>query len=132
MAFLGSPPFRGVGVLLTIFLLPAAALVCYWGLRDGPTTTPVASVPAPIPGVHTVDAIVLPHDEPDLPAGPHRDEFQTACTVCHSTRLVLTQPPFPEKKWNEIVEKMIKTYGAPITPSAQSAIVEYLAATHSP
>jgi hypothetical protein len=99
MAFSGLSSFRSVGVLLAAFLQPAAALVCYWGLRDGLTTTPVAAVPSAAPGARTVDAIVMPHDEPDVPPGPHREAFQTSCTVCHSTRLVLTQPPFSEKTW---------------------------------
>src|SRR2546427_5438141 len=33
--------------------------------------------------VHT---IVMPHDEPAFPPGPGRDEFVTACVVCHSPR----------------------------------------------
>ncbi len=131
MAFPGLSSFRSVAVLLTAFLLPAAALVCYWGLRDGLTTTPAAPAPPTTPGIPTGDAIVLPHDEPDPPPGPHREAFQTSCTVCHSTRLPLTQPPFPEKTWTGIVEKMVKTYGAPITPADQAGIVEYLTATHS-
>ena len=131
MAFHGLSSFRNVSVVLTAFLLPAAALVCYWGLRDGLTTTPAAPVPPATAYVRTGDAIVLPHDEPDPPPGPHRETFQTSCTVCHSTRLPLTQPPFPGKTWAEIVEKMVKSYGAPISPPDQAGIVEYLTATHS-
>ena len=131
MAFPGLSSFRSFAVLLTAFLLPAAALVCWWGLQGGLTTTPAAPVPPATPGARTVDAIDMPHDEPDPPAGPHREAFQTSCTVCHSTRLVETQPPFPEKTWTEIVEKMVKAYGAPIPPPDQADIVQYLTATHS-
>ena len=50
-------------------------------------------------------------DGPELPAGPHQREFQIACTTCHSTRLVLTQPPFPKAKWEATVKKMAEAYG---------------------
>ena len=70
---------------------------------------------------------MLPHEEPELPRGPHQHTFAAACTICHSTRLVMTQPPFPHKQWAEVVHKMVKTYGAPITPEAQEQIVDYLA-----
>ena len=39
--------------------------------------------------VHT---IVMPHDEPVFPPGSGRDEFVTACVVCHSPRYVTMQP----------------------------------------
>ncbi len=42
-----------------------------------------------------VETIVLPHDEPELPSGPHQRTFVASCTICHSTRMVMTQPPFP-------------------------------------
>ena len=45
--------------------------------------------------------------------GPHRDEFQTSCLICHSARLPFGQPPFGREKWAEIVHKMVAVYGAP-------------------
>jgi len=69
---------------------------------------------------------VLPHDEPELPSGPHQRTFVASCTICHSTRLVLTQPPFPRKEWAELVHTMVKAYGAPITPEVEGQIVDYL------
>jgi hypothetical protein len=38
----------------------------------------------------------------------------------------MTQPRFPRKQWEEVVRKMVKTYGAPITSEDQGDIVEYL------
>ena len=73
-----------------------------------------------------MDTIVLPQDDPELPSGPHQATFATSCTICHSTRLPLTQPPFPKKQWVAVVQKMVKNYGAPITPEAQEQIVDYL------
>ncbi len=56
----------------------------------------------------------------ELPEGPHRDEFQTSCLICHSARLPLGQPPFDREKWAEIVHKMVAVYGAPMTPEDES------------
>ena len=38
------------------------------------------------------------------------------------------QPNFTRKTWQKEVDKMIKTFGAPITDSAAVKIVDYLAA----
>jgi transposase-like protein len=73
-------------------------------------------------------SIELPYDEPALPPGPHLAEFQVACTTCHSTRLALTQPPFPKAKWHEVVHKMVATYGAPLNAADEAQVVDYLAA----
>ncbi len=70
---------------------------------------------------------MLPHVEPALPPGPHERTFAASCTICHSTLMVMTQPPFPKARWAEVVHKMVKNYGAPITPEAEAQIVEYLA-----
>lgn len=74
-------------------------------------------------GVHT---ITLPSLAPDLPPGPGRDVTQAACSLCHSARYVLNQPSFPRKKWADEVEKMRKTYGAPIGEPQVPQIVDYL------
>jgi hypothetical protein len=71
-------------------------------------------------------AITLPDAAPELPDGPNQQEFQALCRLCHSTRLVLTQPRFPEKKWAEIVHKMVVVYGAPLDSEQEQAIVAYL------
>lgn len=109
-----------------------------WTLIVGAVTTLVALdalrgrlevPPAEVGAVETPpadEALVLPHDPPDLPPGPHRIAFETSCTICHSTRLVVNQPPFPQKKWAEEVHKMVTAYGAPIAPEDEPRIVEYL------
>jgi hypothetical protein len=40
--------------------------------------------------------------------------------------MVLTQPAFPRAKWAGTVHKMVKNYGAPITPDGEEQIVAYL------
>jgi hypothetical protein len=73
-----------------------------------------------------VHMITLPSLASDLPPGPGRDVTQAACTLCHSSRYILNQPSFPRKKWADEVEKMRKTYGAPIGDPQVPQIVEYL------
>ena len=115
-----------VGLMLTALLALGGAGIAYLGTRDriGLAAASAANV-TPASGGPIV-AITLSHMEPDLPSGPHRETFHVNCTVCHSTQLVLNQPPFPEKKWTETVHKMVQVYGAPIRPTEEAEIVEYL------
>jgi hypothetical protein len=116
-----------VGLALTAVAVLAGTVVAYLGTRgDVPTST--ATGPSAPAGDAAPEAIALPHAEPDLPPGPHREAFHVACTVCHSTQLVLNQPPFPAKKWEEVVVKMVRTYGAPVGPAQQAEVLEYLSA----
>lgn len=73
-----------------------------------------------------VHSITLPSVVIDLPPGPGRDVTQAACSLCHSSLYILNQPSFPRKKWADEVEKMRKTYGAPIGDPQVPQIVEYL------
>jgi mono/diheme cytochrome c family protein len=67
---------------------------------------------------------------PDFPPGPGREQFVTQCVVCHSPRYVLNQPVFPRKTWSAEVQKMVKAYGALITPAEEAEIVNYLVSCH--
>jgi mono/diheme cytochrome c family protein len=117
-----------VAIILTVVVGLITTAVAYLGTRGdpqapvSPPTAPAAAAALPEQG------IVLPHDEPELPPGPHQRAFAASCTVCHSTRLALTQPPLPRPKWEEVVHKMVKTYGAPLTPEAEGQAVDYLTA----
>jgi hypothetical protein len=114
-----------VAIVLTTLVGVAATVVAYLGTRE---STQARSSPPSAPAGTTlpVETIVLPHDEPELPSGPHQRTFVASCTICHSTRLVMTQPPFPQEQWAAVVHKMVKTYGAPITPESEGQIVDYL------
>jgi hypothetical protein len=52
--------------------------------------------------------------------------FKVSCLTCHSLRYIEMQPDFPQKTWEKIVDKMIHTFGAPITDSSKKVIVDYL------
>ena len=73
--------------------------------------------------VHT---IVMPHDEPVFPAGPGRDEFVTACVVCHSPRYITMQPRFSRTAWMGEVSKMKDVYGAHISDEQALKITDYV------
>jgi hypothetical protein len=92
-----------------------------------PSACPPRTLSRPADGV--VYTVELPYDEPPhvLP-GPNREQFAAYCRLCHSPRLVLTQPRLPEKKWGEVVRKMVTVYGAPIPPDQEPALVTYLMA----
>jgi mono/diheme cytochrome c family protein len=83
-----------------------------------------------LPPSSSVHSISLPHDEAFAPPGPGRDAFVTACVVCHSPRYITSQPPFSRAVWKGLVQKMIDTYGAHITPTQAAEIVDYLVATN--
>jgi mono/diheme cytochrome c family protein len=73
--------------------------------------------------VHT---IVMLHDEPVFPPGPGRDEFVTACVVCHSPRYITMQPRFSQTTWLGEVKKMKDVYGAHISDEQVLRITDYL------
>ncbi|MHB1426161.1 MAG: hypothetical protein ACYC3I_23605 [Gemmataceae bacterium] len=105
-----------VGILTTlvaIFSFRGQALVPISGSNETPLQGPVYT-------------LTLPHDPPELPPGPHRESVAISCTICHSTRLLLNQPPFPREKWAEVVHKMAAVYGAPIPSDEEPRLVDYL------
>ena len=119
---------RRVAIVLTALTGAIATVVAYLGTRESTRALAAASAPPAVPAAATlaVETMALPYDEPELPWGPHVRTFATSCTICHSTRMVMTQPPFPREQWVEVVHKMVKNYGAPITPEREGQIVDYL------
>jgi hypothetical protein len=119
-----------LAIPMTLVVALGATAVAYVGTRDAPP--PASAWPVPAFTGARVDgslrSIVLPQAEVELPPGPHQKEFVVACTACHSAHIVLNQPPFPRAKWGEIVQKMVKTFGAPIRADEEPALVEYLVA----
>jgi cytochrome c5 len=64
----------------------------------------------------------------DLPQGEGYNAFMANCTSCHSARYVQMQPNFNHKTWEKTVDKMIYKFGAPISDSSITPIVNYLMA----
>jgi sulfite dehydrogenase (cytochrome) subunit B len=82
-------------------------------------------------GSGRVHSITLPEVAVKLKPGPGRDKVESYCTICHSTDYIIMQPPFSEKKWGEIVNKMIKVFGAPIPADVAKEITKYLGTEYS-
>jgi mono/diheme cytochrome c family protein len=88
----------------------------------------VSTVAGRRPDSNPVHAIVLPHEEPSFPPGSGRDQFLTACVVCHSPRYVTMQPKFSRSTWLSEVKKMKDVYGAHISDEQVAEITDYLVA----
>ncbi len=74
---------------------------------------------------------VLPEETAQLRSGPGVEAAQNACLSCHSADYVTTQPPnMGAKFWEAEVQKMVKVFGAPISPAEAKEIAEYLSRTY--
>jgi cytochrome c5 len=102
-------------------LLPSIAAlgVVLWPHSGGTATiTTLKSLKLNVP---TSDAV--------FPAGPGSNEINNNCLACHSADHVLNQPSLSRAAWQEVVDKMITAYKAPISPEDAKAIVDYLVRT---
>lgn len=123
--------------ILAVLFIVGAGIVAYalWG-RSGREASLASAAPprsisiAQLTDLQPVKDIQLEYHMPDMPPGPGHDEFATQCVICHSPRYVLNQPVFPRKTWTVEVHKMVKAYGAPITPDGEKQIVDYLVNWH--
>ncbi|MFZ1678251.1 MAG: cytochrome c [Saprospiraceae bacterium] len=97
-----------------IFMMTICLLACHEQSTDE-TSSLSSGEPMSIVGYKTVMAKAAGFDA-----------FEVNCITCHSLRYIQMQPDFPEKKWEGIVDKMIKTFGAPIPDSTAKIIVAYL------
>ena len=59
---------------------------------------------------------------------PGREAVENNCSACHSLDYVRINSPFLDRKgWQSEVDKMIKAFGADISPQDAAVIVDYLA-----
>jgi hypothetical protein len=68
----------------------------------------------------------VPTSDAMFPTGPRSDAINNNCLACHSADHVLNQPSLSREAWQEVVNKMITAYKAPISPDDAKAIVDYL------
>ncbi|HHT9136284.1 MAG TPA: sulfide dehydrogenase [Candidatus Wunengus sp. YC60] len=80
-------------------------------------------------GVYSVGA--YPLYTPALAQGEGREVVQIFCRFCHSTTYLTMQPPLPAAAWEGVVNKMINTYGAPISEDSAKQIASYLRAHYT-
>lgn len=74
----------------------------------------------------------FPSLAPELAEGEGKAETQSFCAACHSTRYITMQPPLPAATWDAEVNKMIKTFGAPIPDATAKRIISYLQQHYTP
>jgi hypothetical protein len=113
-----------VGALVALLALAAVAL------PSAPAPKPQSAL-RPTTSPRQLWSITLPDAAPTVPDGPHRAQFQAYCGLCHSPRLVLTQPRLSDKQWSAVVKKMVTAYKAPILLDQEADIVAYLMAIQS-
>ncbi len=111
-----------IGLLAFFTSLPTA------GAPENSAGEPKNNATPPASKKDSRKTIVLEQYEPDMPPGTGRQTFMVRCMVCHSARYVTMQPEFPAKVWEKTVDKMIKNFGAHITPAEAKEIVAYLVA----
>ena len=78
--------------------------------------------------------IVLPSDNgmAMLMPGAGMEVARANCLICHSTDYIVLQPRGDAKQWQAVVTKMIKVFGAPVSPETEKTIVEYLSSAYGP
>jgi hypothetical protein len=94
------------------------------GLRQ---PAPVLPQEGPVYSIGT-----LPAAPPSLAAGEGRELVQGYCSPCHGTSYIGMQPPLPAAQWSAILDKMIRTFGAPVPPDVAPRILAYLQAHYTP
>ncbi len=76
--------------------------------------------------------ITLPQDHAygTLKPGPGAEVTDRACRSCHSGDYVVMQPRGDARQWEGVVTKMIKVFGANISPEDAKAIAAYLSSAY--
>lgn len=115
------------------WLLMLVAFACTGGgdkqSRETPAPEPQADSQPVKPAVKSVVVrIELPEMESPLPEAPGRDTVDILCGSCHSHRYITMQPRFSRKAWEATVDKMKKTFGAPVPDEKLKEVVDYLVA----
>ena len=103
------------------------------------TASPAALAQPAAPAAVSADGVTLrsasielPFGDATLPAGQGVDVVTANCTGCHSPGMILTQPQLSPATWTSEVQKMQRTYKAPVDDADVPAIVAYLSALPRP
>jgi cytochrome c5 len=82
------------------------------------------------PSEGAIRSITIPSIRIELKEGEGRVKTETYCNICHSVDYITMQPKFPRTQWTATVNKMIKSFGAPIPPEDAGTIISYLSAMY--
>jgi hypothetical protein len=125
----------GIGALCAVVVGGAALMLTTIGppdrrkvpARPAPAAPPPSSVAAG--GFRMVStAVAMPIDEARFAGGAAADAINANCTACHSTSMVLNQPPLTAAQWQATITKMREVYHADIADGDVPAILAYLTA----
>jgi cytochrome c5 len=107
---------------------PAAGAEAAGGAGSTPSTADAVAVTTAKVSEDGVRSIELPAVAIDLPDAPGKNLIAANCMICHSPQYILMQPNLPRKTWEASVDKMRKTFGAPVPENLVPEIVDYLVA----
>jgi hypothetical protein len=97
---------------------------------------PLGQLQRPAPAALTDDSVyqvsAYAQYSVELAEGEGRAETASFCSLCHSTRYIMMQPPLPAATWEAEVTKMRKTFGAPIPDASAALIIKYLQTHYTP
>ena len=80
-----------------------------------------------VPPVHfTSVSVTLPGGSASFPPGKGSEIANANCVMCHSTGMVLHQPPLTVSEWKIEINKMRNAFGAPISADQVDALAQYL------
>jgi len=127
----------GVSTLVVALLLISAGSAVFAQFRSGSYSSGKASsleqmVVVPATGDGNFSAASYPSFPVELAEGEGRAETQSFCGMCHSARYITMQPPLPAATWEAEVNKMTKTFGAPIPEASAKKIISYLRTHYTP
>jgi hypothetical protein len=70
--------------------------------------------------------IILPPEPGGLREVAGVEIANGSCLICHSREYIENQPVLDKKYWEDTVDKMRKSYGAPMTDKQAKQIIDYL------
>ncbi len=123
-----------LGGSLTIVLV--AGLLFAQVEKGSYAPAPLGQLQRPAPAALTDDSVyqvsAYAQYSVELAEGEGRAETASFCSLCHSTRYIMMQPPLPAATWEAEVTKMRKTFGAPIPDASAALIIKYLQTHYTP
>lgn len=127
----------GVPFFAIALMLVAAGSAVFAQFRSGAYSSTKASnldqmLAAPATSDGNFSAASYASFPVELAEGEGRAETQSFCAMCHSARYITMQPPLPAATWEAEVNKMIKTFGAPIPEASAKKIISYLQTHYTP
>lgn len=81
---------------------------------------------APTAQTWTKVDVEFPVSQVSFPPGKGAEIANGQCLICHSTGMVLRQPPLSQEEWAGEITKMRSAFGAPMPPDQVEALAKYL------